>query len=408
MLDDKIMVTKLRILYRHLDPGQSGAVSSFVKMIEGYCERFPDDDLTVMCTERSPLAKLGRLSNCHVEIVGKKVPREAYLLGAGDIAVWRLNRIRRFDVFWTVNVGLYTRGQVPQVLMVNNSHQVYPSESSVPHPSIKLRLLLLRQCFRRSLRLSSGVIVQTPLMKQCVRQIRGCPTRVVVLPKAVVAENNSSEHVLSMRVMQHVSKANAIPKLLFVATAVPHKNHKILAQMMKSFRQKDSAVRLFVTITRDEWQSLAGNSAVDLVESEHVIPLGWVDKDELGALYEACDACVMPSLLESLSSAHLEAMHWKIPQVVADLPYAHDLCGNSALYADPHDGAAWCRQVERLLGDTSLREQLVKNGAVRLSMVPRSWGEMAVGIREVLSAVAAEYASSRESVLRSRCREERG
>src|ERR1017187_3213340 len=83
----RIYSKAMRILFRHLDPGQSGAVSSLVKMLEGYCERFPEDELTVMCTPGSPFVKLARLRNCSVEIVGKHIPREAYLLGAGDVAV---------------------------------------------------------------------------------------------------------------------------------------------------------------------------------------------------------------------------------------------------------------------------------------------------------------------------------
>jgi hypothetical protein len=35
----------------------------------------------------------------------------------------------------------------------------------------------------------------------------------------------------------------------------------------------------------------------------------------------------MPSKLESLSSSHLEAMSWSVPQVVSDLPFARETCG---------------------------------------------------------------------------------
>jgi glycosyltransferase involved in cell wall biosynthesis len=386
----------MRILFRHLDPGQSGAVSSFVKMIEGYCERFPEDELTVMCTAGSPLAKLGRLSNCQVEVVGRKVPREVYLLGAGDLAVWRLNRKRRFDVFWTINVGSYVRGKLPQVLTVNNPHQVYPLDPAVPHPSSRLRVSLLRGLFRRSLRLSSAVIVQTPLMKKYLQELPGCPTRIAVVPKAVVAEQDDSEHLLSSRIAKQFEGTDGTLKLLFVATAIAHKNHKVLAGMMEYFRQKGSAVRLVITISADAWRKLAGAAAGSLVESGHVIPLGWVDKDELGPLYRACDVSVMPSVAESLSSTHIEAMYWKTPQIVADLPYAHDLCSDSALYADPHDPSTWWGQAERLLSDAPLRGELVTRGVQRLTAFPRSWAVMAEGIREVLVEAVTDRAPGRQ------------
>lgn len=387
----------MRILFRHLAPGQGGAVSSFVKMIEAYCERFPIDDFTVMCTACSPLAKLESLSNCHVEVVGRKVPREAYLLGAGDFAVWRLNRTHHFDVFWAVNVGLYVCENIPQVLTVNNSYQVYPSDTASLHPSSKLRVSLLRRLFCRSLRLSSAAIVQTPMMKAYLQKIPGCPTSVAVLPKAVVAEQGTSDRLLPDRIAQQFEGMDGAMKLLFVATHSPHKNYKVLAGMMQRFRQKGSSLRLVITISADRWLELAGAAAGSLVESGHVIPLGWVDKDDLPPLYQICDVCVMPSELESLSSAHIEAMYWRKPQVVADLPYAHDLCGDSALYADPHDASAWCTQVECLLANAALREELVTRGAVRVARFPRSWTVMAEGIRPVLARAVAERTSLRAS-----------
>jgi hypothetical protein len=72
-----------------------------------------------------------------------------------------------------------------------------------------------------------------------------------------------------------------------------------------------------------------------------------VDKDELQGLYQACDASIMPSLTESLSSTHIEAMHWQ------------------------------CPQVERLLGSSELRQQLVHRGIERVKGFPPNWTAMA-------------------------------
>jgi glycosyltransferase involved in cell wall biosynthesis len=232
-------------------------------------------------------------------------------------------------------------------------------------------------------------------MKTYLQEIPGCPEQVFVLPKAVVAEQDDLERRLPSRIAQRFKGTDRDAKLLFVATNVPHKNYKVLAGMMQRFRKQGSSIRLVITISAAEWQQSAGAEAGGLVESGHVIPLGWVDKDDLGPLYLACDACVMSSEMESLSSAHIEAMYWKKPQVVANLPYAHDLCGDSALYADPHDASAWCSQVEYLLANASVREELVTRGTQRLAAFPRSWTVMAEGIRPVLAAAVAEHMSIR-------------
>jgi glycosyltransferase involved in cell wall biosynthesis len=374
----------MRILFRHLDPGKSGAVSSFVKQLEGYCERFPDDDLTLMCAEHSPLVELGRFANCHLEIVGRKIPREAHLLGWGDVAIRRVCRKRAIDVFLSINTGVYVRSMVPQVLAVKNAYQVYPLETGTLHPRSKLRVELLRRLFRRSLRLSSAAIVESEVMAKYLREIPGCPERVAVLPKAVVSEQNESACALSPWIAKAIAQAAGAVKLLYVATAAPHKNHRLLARVMEEFRKQRRAVCLVASIGTDGWLREAGSSTAGLLASGHVIPLGWVDKNELAALYRACDLCVMPSLLESLSSAHLEAMYWKRPQVVSDLPYARDLCGDAALYADPHDPQPWVAAIEQLLGDAQLRDQLVSAGEKRVATYPANWIAMAEQLRSVL------------------------
>jgi glycosyltransferase involved in cell wall biosynthesis len=380
----------MRIVIWHPEPTQTGAVSSEMQMIMAYCRRFPDDNVTIICAAGSPLVELESLRNCHVEVVGRYIPREFYFFGALDFALWRFGRRQSFDVFLSTNTGLYFRGKVPQVLSVTNAFQVSSRKNAVLHPHSVLRVLLLRWCFKRALRASSAVIVQTPLMGRYLREIPECPKKVIVIPKAVVADGENFERVICERIAQRLEGTESDAKLLYVATSYPHKNHQILAGMMNQFRQKGTAVRLIVTISPEEWKKVAGNAADGLVESGHVIPLGWVNKDDLEPLYRVCDLCVMPSLLESLSSANIEAMFWKKPQIVADLPYAHDLCGDAAWYASPHDSSAWFEQVERLLQNEPMRQELVVKGLKRLEAFPRSWDEMVESMRNTLAEVVVE------------------
>jgi glycosyltransferase involved in cell wall biosynthesis len=379
----------MHILFRHLDPGQSGAVSSMVKMLEAYCLRFPQDHLTVMCAAASPLADLARLPNCDAALIGQKVPREAHLLGVADLVVRHLHRRRHVDIFWSVNMGLYFPGGPKQIMTLNNAYQVYPVDPAVPHPGSPLRVWMMRALFRRSLRLSAAAIVQTNLMRSLVQTIPGCPELVAVVPKAVVDAGSDTHADPSPRIAGLLAQAADSAKLVYVATAFPHKNHKVLASVMHEFRRRGVPITLVLTISAEQWVQVAGSEAASLVESGHVTPLGWVDKDELQGLYQACDVSVMPSLLESLSSAHIEAMQWQCPQVTSDLPYAHDLCHEAALYAAPHDPAAWCSQIERLLGDSALRQQLVLGGGERVKHFPPNWTAMAEALRSVFEAVIA-------------------
>ena len=286
-------------------------------------------------------------------------------------------------------MGLYFPGGPRQIMTLNNAHQVYPEDPAVPHPSSRLRVWMMRALFRRSLRLSAAVIVQTNLMSSLVRTISGCPELVAVVPKAVVDAGSDTHADPSPRIAGLLAQAADAAKLVYVATDFSHKNHKVLASIMNEFRRRGVPITLVLTISAKQWVKLAGSEAASLVESGHVIPLGWVNKDELQGLYQACDVSIMPSLIESLSSTHIEAMQWQCPQVTSDLPYAHDLCHEAALYAAPHDPAAWCSQIERLLHDRALRQQLILCGTERVKNFPPNWTAMAEAIRSVFEAVIA-------------------
>ena len=71
---------------------------------------------------------------------------------------------------------------------------------------------------------------------------------------------------------------------------------------------------------------------------------------------------VMPSLVETVGLPMLEAASVWVPVAVADRPYGHDVCGDSALYHDPHDPLALAIDLKRLLTEETLRRQLRMRG----------------------------------------------
>jgi glycosyltransferase involved in cell wall biosynthesis len=377
----------MKILFRHLDPGASGAVSSICKLLEAYCGRFPGDILTVMCARESPMASLHRIQNATVEFVPSGPAREVHRL------VWAGHGIRRqlsgasYDVVWCLNVGPYIKTTVPQILSIHNAYQVYPPSFARHHPGSRARVAALRWFFRKSLRCADAAIVQTGLMRKYLKAIDGCPPRVEVLPKAVISSKDDAGQPLSPGLERAIRSTFGGVTALYVAASTPHKNHRLLAAMMEICRRRGISARLVVTLDAEQWSGAGGHSAESLVRSGHVIPAGWVPESQLRQLYTSVDCCVMPSLLESLSSAHLEAMQWRRPQIVADLPYARDLCGDAALYTDPYDPRQWVVKLELLRNDSALRDHLVSRGVERLKDFPATWNEMAERLRLVLADV---------------------
>lgn len=114
-----------------------------------------------------------------------------------------------------------------------------------------------------------------------------------------------------------------------------------------------------------------GNSKVFAASSESgpgIVRTGYVSDAQLRALYEAASCFVFPSFYEGFGLPPLEAMACGCPVVVARSASMPEVCGDAALYCDPHDPTTLAVVLRQLLGSESLRAQLRAAGAARAAL----------------------------------------
>ncbi len=378
----------MRIVFQYYSGG-GGGLANFALLLQAYLERFPEDHITIVCSNKSTLQQLGGAPN--VEVIGLREGRfkELVRLWLGCVGLNNIAKKAQADIVWSLNLGTYVKGQIPAVLSLNNAHQIYPRAVTKTHPGSRFRVVLLRLFFRLSSRAASGIIVQTSLMSKYVADLCGEKYPIAIVPKAVEAEQDVAFESLPPDIVSRLDRHPIAVDFnwLYVATSVPHKNHAVIIRAFEILKNRGKNHRLILTIDEEAAINWGGDSARRLIRDGHLLALGWVNKTHLRSLYANCDACVMPSVLESLSSSHLEAMEWGLPQIVADLPYARDLCGEAAIYVDPHDAERWAHAIEFLSGNRSLQSQLIAEGRERMSKFPASWTECAERIRLFLASI---------------------
>ncbi len=378
----------MKILYENFG-GYSGALSGYIYLLRALVQEYPEDEYLIHCVRGSGLDKLKDLPNVQILYMNEFVSKEFMRFYHNQ---WNINNIvRRYrpDLILSTNIGPYIRTGIPQVLHLMNAFQWCDLSKIKYHPQGKLFIFAMRLFFRRSLRKCDVAVVESPLVRDEVGKIRGAPSRIEVIPKAVENEYDLLPQALPETVSRFFNDklGKEFFTFLYVATYSPHKNFKILISAIQILKDRGVKARLALSLTKDDLAKYFGQQATDLVASGHLLPLGWVHKEYLYNLYHSCSACVMPSLLECLSGAYLESMNWGKAQICSDLPFARDTCGSASIYADPENHRDWADKMLKLMEDRPLRDMLVQEGYKRIKQFPATWVDVAKKAHSVFESM---------------------
>ena len=361
------------------------------RLLDSIVKQFPNDHLTIVSECGSQIYKYPWAS--HVSIIPIetcRIPEISRLNAATNLIPQICKRVNA-DIVWALNLGMYRKISTPQVISINNAFQVYPWRDLFSCVARNhFALAALRFFSTQSLKASNGVLVQTSAMKfQVEKNLKSSnlPVRVISKPLTKTTFNKASPELEAVPPARRSSVAFTF---LYVATAEKHKNHRILTKAVEELKTEGLNVRVLFTISKNELVRITGRAGARLLASGNVVTLGWVPPDQLEALYGQADACVMPSLIESQSSAHIEAFSFGKPQVCSDLYYAREICGNAALYADPYDGNEWSRQMKNIITNANIRNELSSRGKEVLRSLPNSWESVARETRQFLKTIATE------------------
>lgn len=176
--------------------------------------------------------------------------------------------------------------------------------------------------------------------------------------------------------------------LLLLAAYYPHKQIQILPAVAEALgRIGGPPVRFVLTLPPEGegWAQVRAEAERRGV-AEAFCNVGPVPARECPSLYLACDAVILPSLIETFSANYPEAMQMGRPILTSDLDFARDICGPAARYVQPRDIEGWAHAIKELAADPRAREALVAAGKERLTSFPDSRARTAAVV-EILEAL---------------------
>jgi len=103
------------------------------------------------------------------------------------------------------------------------------------------------------------------------------------------------------------------------------------------------------------------------VQSKRMKLLGFVAEEELGVLYKHAAWFLLPSVYEGFGLPALEAMANGCPVIAARAASLPEVCGDAALYFDPHDARGLAALLRQLASNDGARADLRRKAAAQLA-----------------------------------------
>lgn len=124
-------------------------------------------------------------------------------------------------------------------------------------------------------------------------------------------------------------------RLFYPARGYPHKNHRIIPQVVEALRSTYNVeLEIICTLRSDELISLGLHNAPGIV------PVGALSRAECYDQYRNSDGVFFPSLNETSSVTPLEGMALGLPVFASDLNFITEISGSAPYYFDPRSPTA--------------------------------------------------------------------
>jgi glycosyltransferase involved in cell wall biosynthesis len=176
------------------------------------------------------------------------------------------------------------------------------------------------------------------------------------------------------------------PYVLTVATLERRKNLETLLAAIPLVREKHPALRLAVAGALG-WQAPS-------IDVEGVLALGYIEDEELAALYRGAEVFVYPSRFEGFGMPIVEAMACGTPVVASAHSSLDEASGSAALRADPESAEAIASGIERALGAA---DTLVERGGEHASgFTARVQGETVLACYRLGAGAAKRHSETRD------------
>ena len=264
---------------------------------------------------------------------------------------WLQNPIMRFLImdFWIMkqlkasgaNI-IYSMGNIaipekhiPQVLLFHNPHMIYPESPiwNLMHWKDAIYNRISVYLFKKRLKYADLFLVQTETAGARLKKYYGIKN-FIITPNAISLQPKAENQI-----PHNFSPNPNLIYLLCLSHYYPHKNLESFIELGKKIKEQKLPFRIIITL--DVKQHPAAKILLQKIENEGLndvlLNAGALKMSDVPQWYNATQALILPTLLESFSGTYVEAMYYERPIFTSNLDFATEVCGEAAYYFNPMD-----------------------------------------------------------------------
>ena len=328
----------------------SGGVHQFIKsLIPALVKQRGDDELFILYNQDK---FLGLASECS-EIVIK-----------GDNRIyWDFIQVPKMLQELKVDAAVFPKNIVPFFLMCRSYVVVhdlaYFEKQLNAYPF--LDTMYMRTLMSRSANRADAIFaVSENTKKDIIRHTKCDPNKITVTYEAA---DNMYCPINDDSVLKQVKQKYNLPDdfILYVGSLSPRKN---INRLLEAFSNLRTSIPHDIVLTGSKsWKdSSVFQTMQSLNLSERIKILGYVEHDDMPALYNLARAYVYPTLYEGFGLPVLEAMQCGCPVVASNATSIPEVAGDAAILINPLDTKALSDAIHQVLTDNKLREKIVAQG----------------------------------------------
>ncbi|NLJ82745.1 MAG: glycosyltransferase family 4 protein [Bacteroidales bacterium] len=281
------------------------------------------------------------------------------------VSIYKIKKIEKQiqpDSVFTIFGPAYWTPKSPHLVGFALGHLIYPESPYFKSITLKERIyweaisLIKKYFFKKN---SSFYHVETQdAKKRLAKYLNHNPEKIFVV------SNTYNPYFDNFQ----VSETFILPpkdkneyRLLLLSTYYSHKNFEIINKITEIFSANNiENIKFVVTINQNIFAAIFG------AKNQYIINTGPIPANLCPQLYFECDALFLPTLVECFTANYPEAMKMKKPILTSDLPFAHGICGDAAIYFDPLKADDIVEKIVLLKNNPKLSKDLVEKGIERL------------------------------------------